>query len=76
MKTLIIAATLVAAVFGDSAHAQTDNVYRLELNQGDSDWSAVQYFLHQQLCMNAIVEALNSGDWKPEQVRCVEVEMN
>ena len=76
MKKLIVAATIAAAVFGSTAQAQTDNVYALEFNRGDSGWSAGKYFIHQHQCMYAIVQNLNGGDWKPEQLRCVEVEMN
>ena len=76
MKKLIIAATLTAAFFGSTAQAQTDNIFALEVNTGDSGWSAGQYFLHQKACMHELVKNLNFDDWKPEQLRCVEVEMN
>ena len=77
MKKLIIAATLAAAVFGSTAQAQTENVYALELIEDSSGWSVFHYYRHQHMCMDMLVVVLNNGNgWKPEQVRCVEVEIN
>ena len=74
MKKLIIAATLVAAVFGITVQA-SEIVHRLEINKDGSGWGDGIYFMTSTECKQMLVMLLNEGA-QPGQIRCVEVQID